>query len=459
VAVLALVLAVLLGPSIAPGSVAQSAVPTGPFQTGPTADLVVSPNPANPGEVVTLDARNSSTTDGSIARCEFDLNGDGVYTESAQDCLLETSFDALGEYPLSVRVTTTTDRTATASERLAVVENDPPTAVIVADPTNAGVGDVVTLSGRESTDADGAITTYNWELPTSRFTGEAVETSFDEPGEYAVTLTVIDDDGAEASTTETILVEETNDSPTARLSAVAADPTVGDPIELDASESADPDGTIDAYAWDFDGDGSVDRTTAEPSTGYVPESPGSLSIQVTVIDDAGAADTATVEFRVAAARTATAVPTPTARAGTPIPETATPPPGTVTPTPATVAGASWADWLDLGVLPVVPDLLAVLVLLVVLLGGVTAVKSHRRQAVADQAGRLRDLVLRGDVRRRVANKGSRTAVKAAAKKVIRKLSDLIEGGGKGIGEVFERIGRAIKRTSERVANWLRSLGA
>jgi lysophospholipase L1-like esterase len=62
---------------------------------------------------------------------------------------------------------------------------------------------------------------------------------------------------------------------------------VGEPIEFDASGSYDPDGTLVRYDWDFDGDGTVDQTTAGPvvSRTYTAPFEGFGTLRVT--DDRG----------------------------------------------------------------------------------------------------------------------------------------------------------------------------
>lgn len=433
--VTAVLLAIGAGQAVA---TPNPSLPSGPFQTGPTADLTVTPNPAHPGETVTLDARNSSAPNDSIESCEFDVDGDGAYEQTETDCLLEHAYQTVGQYDVTVRVTTTADETDTETVVLDVVENEAPTAAIAVDPTRPDPGETVTLSGVDSTDADGEVVSYTWSLPDGNVTGETVRTSFQTEGEYAVTLTVTDDDGARDSAEETVVVGG-NDPPTARLRLETGEPVAGESVVLDAGDSTDPDGTITTYAWDFDGDGRTDRTTAEPRTDFVPETAGGYAVRVAVIDDAGASDTATVQFEVAPAPS----PEPTTE------RTA------ATPGPTTTAGPGGTD---LGLLPLVPDVFGLLVLVVLVVAG-AGVGLRRREAVGEKVSRLRDLITRGDIRRKLAQKFSGTAVKTTAKNALRRFSDLIEAAGEAVGEAFERVGQAIKRGSKRVAEWLRQLGA
>jgi hypothetical protein len=70
------------------------------------------------------------------------------------------------------------------------------------------------------------------------------------------------------------------------------------PVTFDASAIRDPDSKILGYDWDFDGDGTVDRTTAGPATAFAYAAPGSFSARVAVRDFRGGAGTATRAIRV-----------------------------------------------------------------------------------------------------------------------------------------------------------------
>jgi PGF-CTERM protein len=76
--------------------------------------------------------------------------------------------------------------------------------------------------------------------------------------------------------------------------------TVGndEEVTLDASGSSD-DGSIDRYEWDFDGDGTVDRTTTKKDTvNHTYESPDDYTASVEVFDEAGNSDVATAKVTV-----------------------------------------------------------------------------------------------------------------------------------------------------------------
>lgn len=87
-----------------------------------------------------------------------------------------------------------------------------------------------------------------------------------------------------------------NGRPTARASATPGSGPAPLDVELSASESSDPDGDALDYAWDLDGDGETDETTATVPRTY-PRA-GAYTARVTVTDGYGLSDSATVTVRV-----------------------------------------------------------------------------------------------------------------------------------------------------------------
>jgi hypothetical protein len=83
--------------------------------------------------------------------------------------------------------------------------NDGPSAEItVRDKTDL----TVDLSGADSTDSDGDIVAYDWDVAGTAYEGETVSHTFESEGTYTATLTVEDDDGATASTSTEVSVSQ-----------------------------------------------------------------------------------------------------------------------------------------------------------------------------------------------------------------------------------------------------------
>lgn len=68
------------------------------------------------------------------------------------------------------------------------------------------------------------------------------------------------------------------------------------PVSFSAQGSTDSDGTIASYAWDFTSDGTTDTMTEDASFTY--DMPGAYTANLTVTDDDGATDRATIDIQV-----------------------------------------------------------------------------------------------------------------------------------------------------------------
>ena len=120
-------------------------------------------------------------------------------------------------------------------------------------------------------------------------------------GDYTVTLTVTDNQGATNVASRSIHV--TNSAPTAAFTTS----TNGVTVSVNAAGSSDPDGTIASYDWNW-GDGSAHSTGAAPSHVYAT---GTYTITLTVTDNAGGTGTVTHQVTPAANQAPHAVYTDT----------------------------------------------------------------------------------------------------------------------------------------------------
>ncbi|WP_135661510.1 glycosyl hydrolase family 18 protein [Halorhabdus rudnickae] len=85
--------------------------------------------------------------------------------------------------------------------------NESPNASFTVAPSDPEPGQEVTFDAAGSSDADGSIESYEWELGDgSSATGQTVTNTY-ESGEYTVTLTVTDSESATTTASETILVK------------------------------------------------------------------------------------------------------------------------------------------------------------------------------------------------------------------------------------------------------------
>lgn len=145
-------------------------------------------------------------------------------------------------------------------------------------------GDTLLLDGRASSDPDGTIVDYAWNLGDGQYAeGATVAVSYATTQDVDVQLTVTDDDGYRDREVRRVI---TNIAPVANAGGNVA----ADLIELfafDGRGSRDADGTIASYRWDF-GDGNS-------GTGSVGlhryAAVGVYTVTLTVTDNHGASDT------------------------------------------------------------------------------------------------------------------------------------------------------------------------
>jgi extracellular elastinolytic metalloproteinase len=83
-----------------------------------------------------------------------------------------------------------------------------------------------------------------------------------------------------------------NRPPTGALAASRTLLGVGGRVDFAAS-FVDPDSRITRYDWDFDADGAVDRSTAEPATSFAYQRAGTFNASVAARDDRGGSGSAT----------------------------------------------------------------------------------------------------------------------------------------------------------------------
>jgi len=108
---------------------------------------------------------------------------------------------------------------------------------------------------------------------------------------------VTDDDDASDTVLYVIQVDaspsgdddETILPPIASFAFTPDAPVAAEPVEFNGMFSFDFDGTIVAYAWDFESNGVVDASG--PIVLHVFPAPGQYAVRLTVTDDDGATDT------------------------------------------------------------------------------------------------------------------------------------------------------------------------
>ena len=273
----------------------------------PTADPG-GPYNASAGASITFDGSASSDPDGSIAGYQWDFGdnstGSGVMPTHV--------YASAGTFDVTLTVTDDGGASDAQSTTATITAQPLPPVADAGGPYSAVVGSPVSLDGNNSADPDGSIVTHAWNFGDGgTATGSAPTHTYSVDGTFAVTLTVTDSDGLTSSdtTSANVIPAGVNAPPVAQANGPYTG-TSGTAVQFSSSGSADSDGTIAVYAWDF-GDGAT-SSAANPAHAYVAA--GTYNVTLSVTDDSGdsASDSTTATIEAAAVN----VP-PSANAGGP----------------------------------------------------------------------------------------------------------------------------------------------
>ncbi|WP_246555587.1 PKD domain-containing protein [Nonomuraea jabiensis] len=150
-----------------------------------------------------------------------------------------------------------------------------------------------TFNASGSSDPDGSVASYAWDFGDGATgTGARPSHTYASPGDYRVRLTVTDNKGAASSDTQDVTVSGNGgeDPPVADFQ-VSCDQVLRN-CAFDASSSADPDGTITSYRWDFGDGGTADGVTAS----RIYAAAGTYLVSLIVEDDDHFTATATKQI-------------------------------------------------------------------------------------------------------------------------------------------------------------------
>jgi YD repeat-containing protein len=294
-----------------------------PDRNGPPEAAFSATAPAVAGHAVAFDAGQTTDPD-AVGESDFAYQwdfGDGTINPRpgvVQGGLRTVThvYERPGDYTVRLRVHDCLGGIDEAELRLAVSAPSPsdraPTARFTASPAEPFVGQAVRLDGSGSSDPNGRIVAYDWDVDGNGTferpgTGPDIETSFATAGEHVVGLRVTDDEGLVNVVHGSVRVR-INSPPQAFFDVFPRTPFVGRPARFDARASDDLEGEIMRYEWDLDGNSSFETDTgaeAEHETTYA--TPGERFVRLRVTDAAGDSDIF--------GRTVLVVPDSAARAG------------------------------------------------------------------------------------------------------------------------------------------------
>jgi PKD repeat protein len=187
----------------------------------PRAVMTVTPGAALPNQNVTINVAASSGGLYAIKKYEWDLDGNGTYeTTTFTTTAITRSYANVGALTLHLRVTNTNNQVATTTANLVI--HNAPKAAFSSTPKPAVAGFPVKFDATDSSDDNGALGTYGWDLDGNgtyeTFTGSPNTTkTFANPGIYTVGLKVTDKYGATDTIVKPIEVVSDTTAPTVTI--------------------------------------------------------------------------------------------------------------------------------------------------------------------------------------------------------------------------------------------------
>jgi PKD repeat protein len=256
----------------------------------PTADFRA-PSTANVGEGIRF-VDESTDPEGGPLTYLWNF-GDGS-TSTARNPIHE--YDAPEAILVTLLITDDEGATHTATMTIVIFPTIRPEADFSHEPEGGTIHDTVAFFD-ESWDEDGSILAWEWDFGDGDTSRRKDPThTFEDKGTHRVTLTVEDDDGNTDTVTKSVTIE--NLPPTAEFSVSTNAAQMGE-IRIDdeirfTDASTDPEGHQLRYSWDF-GDGST-SDASNPRHSY--DEAGTYTVMLTLSDDEGETDTASVSVKV-----------------------------------------------------------------------------------------------------------------------------------------------------------------
>ncbi len=177
----------------------------------PTASFTALPGIARVGQNVNFNATGTTDPDGSIVRHEWDLDGNGSYeTDTAARKGTALSYATAGVRTIKLRVTDSQGHINETTRSLSVTNE--PVASFTASPSPASTGRLVSFNGAASTDPDGTIAKYEWDLDgngayeTDTGSTPTASRSYASRGTLSVKLRVTDNLGVTSEATRSLQV-------------------------------------------------------------------------------------------------------------------------------------------------------------------------------------------------------------------------------------------------------------
>ncbi|MBT28431.1 MAG: hypothetical protein CMO01_02140, partial [Thalassobius sp.] len=200
----------------------------------------------------------------SISNYHWDFDGDGTFDQTTSSATVSYLYPAPGNY--TARVRTESNRGCIDEATMSITIYYLPVATFSV--SNTCLDQAITFDATSATTAsstDGVtITNYEWDLSYDGAfnvdisgdvtTAETVQNTYSTPGEYTIALRVTSSDNCQAFYTSDISI------PSVTPDFTYFNVCDGATINLYDNSSKPDTLSIVSYSWDFDGDGTIDKT-------------------------------------------------------------------------------------------------------------------------------------------------------------------------------------------------------
>ena len=219
----------------------------------PIANVIISNTTIMLGESITFDASNSYDLDGEIDFYYWNFD-DG---QTSNEIVKEHTYSDSGIFNVSLKLIDNLNDINTTYYIVEVI-NALPNANFTFSPDGGNTQELYQFTDA-STDSDGTVDEWSWNFGDGNESDNANPThSFSFPGEYTISLTVIDDQGGENTYTKLLYVENSAPNPNIGIDEglwiennIWEVPTNRN-IRIDAGKSTDHDNRILTFSWSYD---------------------------------------------------------------------------------------------------------------------------------------------------------------------------------------------------------------
>jgi len=223
------------------------------FNTAPVAnagsDLIVSV-----GEVVTLNGTQSTDADHDLMTFQWkQASGEAVDLVNA-DTLTPSFIAPPSKQPLVFALVVSDGQDESETDNVSITISNRAPLANAGKTVTAKRGSKVTLDGSSSIDPDNDNLVYAWKqvygAKVALNNAKSASPSFMMPGTSGYLIFALEvNDGSDVSIADTVAVKVTNTAPVARAGSFADNVVAGKTVQLDGSNSTDPDGDSLAFNW------------------------------------------------------------------------------------------------------------------------------------------------------------------------------------------------------------------